>query len=185
MDCGRICACLFHVCDGVWGQQLQMYGIKTAFFSSLYTLCCVITKRPVQPCTVFHPGMAGVPLSLKCWLYLIYGTLSDSVLHHKLLRHHQYVNLRPKTRTALFSSSAFICLFSSLFLHVVHTLILYKRILTMNHSICICNVWTNVTFVLLHRLAPCLSFVGLFWLVSVFFFYWSLKPYFLVCRFSQ
>lgn len=36
----HICACLFHVRDGVWGQQLQMYGIKTAFFSSNNTLLC-------------------------------------------------------------------------------------------------------------------------------------------------
>lgn len=39
----------------------------------------------------------------------------------------------------------------------------------MNHLICICNVGTNVTFVLLHRHTPCLSSLCLFIFTPYFF----------------
>lgn len=39
----------------------------------------------------------------------------------------------------------------------------------MNHLICICNVGTNVTFVLLHRHTPCLSSLRLFIFTPYFF----------------
>lgn len=161
----------------VWHQKMLSF--------LLLTHCCVITKRPVQPCTVFHPGMAGVPLSVSNVGCTSYGTWSDSVLHHKLLWHHQYVNLRPKTTTAL----------SPLRLSFVFSRHYFCMSFTI--SFCIKGSWKwttrfeSVTSELIWRLCCYIDLHHVFhssvcfdW-CPCFSFTHPLKPYFLVCRFSQ
>lgn len=107
------------------------------------------------------------------------------------LWHHQYVKTRDLKQWLHFSSlrCRFVCLYTSQFFACHSQFHFVKKqpppLPDMNHLICICNVWASVTFVLLHRLC-CVSLIHSFVLTDVHvFFCSSLKPYLLVCRFSQ
>lgn len=86
-------------------EDNSYYGMasKTAFFFFLLTHSggVLLQNDPFNLVQSFTPGWQVSPLSVSNVGCTSYGTSSDSVLHHKHLWHHRYVNLRPKTVTAL------------------------------------------------------------------------------------